>query len=45
MAAPAIATVKDAVRATDIEGARTLARKALELADGGAVRELLTATA
>jgi phosphoenolpyruvate-protein kinase (PTS system EI component) len=45
MAAPVIATVKEAVRATDLDGARTLARTALELADGDQVRQLLAATA
>jgi phosphoenolpyruvate-protein kinase (PTS system EI component) len=43
MSAPAIATVKDAVRATDLAEARELARLALELADGDVVRELLAA--
>jgi hypothetical protein len=37
--------VKEAVRATDLDGARTLARTALELADGDQVRQLLAATA
>ena len=41
MGAPAIATVKDAVRATDLGDARALAARALDAPDGDAVRELV----
>ncbi|HSL11655.1 MAG TPA: phosphoenolpyruvate--protein phosphotransferase, partial [Actinomycetota bacterium] len=41
MGSPAIATVKEAVRAVDLADARGLARRALGLPDGGAVRDLL----
>jgi multiphosphoryl transfer protein len=41
MSAPAIATVKQAVRAADLASARTLAANALELATASEVRDLL----
>jgi phosphoenolpyruvate-protein kinase (PTS system EI component) len=41
MAAPAIPSVKDAVRATDVDEARALADRALTLATAVDVRELL----
>ena len=42
MSAPAIAFVKRAVRATDLETARALARRALEASSGDEVRALLS---
>jgi multiphosphoryl transfer protein len=42
MSAPAIAGVKEAVRATDLGRARAIADRAVELASAEAVRELLT---
>jgi multiphosphoryl transfer protein len=42
MSAPAIAGVKEAVRATDLDRARALADQAVELASAETVRELLT---
>ena len=43
MSAPAIAFVKRAVRATDLETARDLASRALEVSSGDEVRALLSA--
>jgi len=43
MSPPAIASVKDAVRAVDLDGAKALASKALACATAAEVRQLLTA--
>ena len=43
MAAPAIASVKHAVRSTSIEQARSLAERALVCATAAEVRDLLAA--